>query len=124
MSAELMLLLGLLAIFIAIVLLLTTIGTITAERQAVNRSLAAVQAIQTAPKSMQAELDQPFKDRVTGPALRNLTRFGRRFTPADQADRIKHRLEVAGNPENWDVDRVIAFKVLGLFGGHVERIPE
>ncbi len=49
MSSELMLLLGLAAIFLAIVLLLTTIGTITSERQAVNRSLAAVRAMDTSP---------------------------------------------------------------------------
>jgi tight adherence protein C len=119
MPAELMLALGLLAIFVAIAVLLSTVGAITTERQAVNRSLAAVQAIQTAPKSMQAELDQPFKARVTDPALQNLTSFGRRFTPADQAERIKHKLDLAGNPPKWDVDRIIAFKVLGLFSGLV-----
>jgi tight adherence protein C len=118
-SSELMLLLGLLAIFIAIVILLTTIGVITSERQAVNRSLAAVQAIQTAPDQMRAELDRPFKERVTSPSIQKLTQIGRRFTPADQAERIKHKLDLAGNPPNWDVDRIIAFKVLGLFGGGV-----
>ena len=119
MPAELMLALGLLAVFVAIAVLLSTVGAITTERQAVNRSLAAVQAIHTSPKSMQAELDQPFKDRVTDPALKNLTSFGRRFTPADQAERIKHKLDLAGNPPKWDVDRIIAFKVLGLFSGLV-----
>ena len=119
MPANLMLLLGLLGIFLAIVILLTTIGTLTSERQAVNRSLAAVQAIQTAPSSMQSELDRPFKDRVTGPSLDRLTALGRRFTASDQADRIKRRIDLAGNPENWTVDRVIAFKVIGLFIGGV-----
>lgn len=119
MSTELMLLLGLGAIFLAITLLLATVGAITTERQAVNRSLAAVQAINTSPTSMQAELDRPFKERVTEPSLQGLSRFGRRFTPADQAQRIKHKLDLAGNPPRWDVDRVIAFKVLGLFGGLV-----
>jgi tight adherence protein C len=115
----LMLLLGLVAIFVAVVLLLTTVGTITSERQAVNRSLAAVEAIQTAPKSMQSELDRPFGERVLGPSMQRLASLGRRFTPSDQADRLRRKLDLAGNPPDWDVDRVIAFKVLGLFGGLV-----
>ena len=62
MPTELMLLLGLVGIFAAIVILLTTIGTITSERQAVTRSLAAVQAMETSPTSMQAELNRPFSN--------------------------------------------------------------
>jgi tight adherence protein C len=117
MPTELMLLLGLAGIFLAIVILLTTIGTITSERQAVTRSLAAVQAMESSPASMQSELNKPFSERVVSPGMQRLTRIGRRFTPQDQADRIRHKLELAGNPPQWDVDRVIAYKVLGLFGG-------
>ena len=47
MSSQMILFVGLAAIFLAIALLLTTIGTITSERQAVNRSLAAVRAMDT-----------------------------------------------------------------------------
>jgi tight adherence protein C len=117
MGASLVLLLGLAAIFVAIVLLLTTIGAITSERQAVNRSLAAVRAMDSAPDQMKAELDRPFGERVVTPSMGRLTDIGKRFTPRDQTDRIRHRLELAGNPPGWDVDRVIAFKVLGLFAG-------
>ena len=67
MPVELMLVLGLVGIFAAIAILLTTIGTITSERQAVTRSLAAVQAMQTSPASMQAELNKPFSERVLSP---------------------------------------------------------
>jgi len=117
MAPQLVLLIGLAAIFLAIVILLTTIGTMTSERQAVNRSLAAVRAMDSAPDSMKAELDQPFGDRVLTPTMGRLTNLGRRFTAGDQTDRIKRKLDLAGNPPNWDVDRVIAFKVLGLFAG-------
>lgn len=119
MDPSLVLLLGLAALFVATVLLLTTVGAITAERQAVTRSLAAVQAIRTAPSSMQAELDRPFGERVMAPTMHRLTALGRRFTPADQTARIRKRLDLAGNPAAWDVDRVLAFKVLGLMLGGV-----
>lgn len=117
--ATLVLLLGLAAIFVGITLALTIIGTLTRERQAVGRSLAAVEAIQTAPDSMRQDLDRPFGDRVVTPTLERMTTLGRRFTPDDQAARIKRRLDLAGNPTGWDVNRIVAFRVLGLFGGAI-----
>ncbi len=117
MAPQLVLAIGLIAVFLAIVILLTTIGTMTSERQAVNRSLAAVRAMDSAPDQMRAELDRPFGDRVLAPAMGGLTGLGHRFTAGDQTDRIKRKLDLAGNPPGWNVDRVIAFKVLGLFAG-------
>jgi tight adherence protein C len=96
---------------------LSIIGTITTERAAVGRSLAAVEAIQTAPDAMRRELDKPFNDRVVSPFFERLTSLGRRFTPDGQADRIRKRLDLAGNPAGWDVNRIIAFKMLGLLSG-------
>ncbi len=117
MDASLLLVLGLGGIFLAVALALATVGAITSERQQVSRSLAAVQAIRAAPQSMQDELNRPFLERVVTPMLGRFTRMGRRLTAGDQVARIRHRLELAGNPPQWDVDRVIAFKMLGLIAG-------
>ncbi|MGH8969501.1 MAG: type II secretion system F family protein [Actinomycetes bacterium] len=117
MDASLLLILGLSGIFLAIAVALTTVGVITSERHQVARSLAAVQAIQSAPTSMRKELEKPFGERILGPGMRKLSRLGRRFTPSDQPARIRHRLEVAGSPPQWDVDRVLALKMLGLMVG-------
>jgi tight adherence protein C len=119
MGQALLLALGLSAIFLAITLALATIGAITSERQQVGRSLAAVQALRAAPATMQRELNKPFAERVLVPALARLTLIGRRFTMGDQVNRIRYRLELAGNPPRWDVDRIIAFKMLGLIVGFV-----
>jgi tight adherence protein C len=119
MGEALLLAIGLSAIFLAITLALATIGAITSERQQVGRSLAAVQALHAAPASMQRELNRPFAERVLVPALARLTLIGRRFTMGDQVSRLRYRLELAGNPPRWDVDRVIAFKMLGLIVGFV-----
>ena len=79
----------------------------------VARSLAAVEALRSAPKSLrQQELEVPFRERVLGPTMRNITSLGRRLTPADQVGRIRRRLDLAGNPAGWDVDRVVSLKVL------------
>src|SRR5438105_4889068 len=112
-----MLVLGLAGFFVGVLLLLATVGAITSERQQVGRSLAAVQAIQGSPASMREELDQPFSNRVMVPAFGRLAGMGRRLSPGGQADRIKRRLDLAGNPPRWDVDRVYAFKTLGLIVG-------
>src|SRR3954453_19719904 len=117
MSGHLMLLLGLGGVFIGVLLLLATVGAITSERQQVGRSLAAVQAIQGAPASLREEMDQPFSNRVMVPAFGRLTGMGRRLSPGGQAERIKRRLDLAGNPPRWNVDRVYAFKTLGLITG-------
>jgi len=109
---------GLLAVFVGIVGVVSTMF-VGAERAGVARSLAAVEAIKVAPDSMRQELEKPFNERVTGPFLQRLTAWGRRFTPDDQAARLRRKLDLAGNPERWDTDRVLAFKMLGLLIGGV-----
>jgi len=118
-NESLLLLIGLSAIFLAVLVTLATVATMTNERQQVHRSLAAVQAIHAVPNPMQQELVKPFGERVLAPGMVRLTQLGRRFTPRDQVTRIRHRLELAGNPPAWDVDRIVAFKMLGLLFGSV-----
>jgi len=103
---------GLVAIFAGIIGIIMSFAT--SEPSGVTRSLAAIDALRTAPDSMRQELDKPFGERVTGPAFGWLVRLGRRFTPGDQAARLRRKLDLAGNPAGWDTDRVLAFKMLGL----------
>ena len=117
MTESMLLLVGLAAIFLAILVTFSTVGAMTSERQQVNRSLAAVQAIHAVPNPTQQELIKPFGERVLAPGMARLTQIGRRLTPRDQVGRIRHRLELAGNPPSWDVDRIVAFKMLGLLVG-------
>jgi tight adherence protein C len=118
-DSDVILLVGLAGIFLAIVIALTTVGVMTSERQQISRSLAAVEAIRAAPVQMQQELNAPFADRVIAPLMARFTRLGRRFTAEERLTKIRQRLEVAGNPPRWDVDRVLALKVLGLLVGAV-----
>ena len=63
-------------------------------------------------------MQEPFAERVLDPLLRQFVRLGNRFTPADRIQKIRRRLDLAGNPPGWDPDRVIGLKgftlVLGL----------
>lgn len=65
----------------------------------------------------QQELQVPFGQRVLGPLTERFVSFGRRLTPVDRLDRIRRRLDLAGNPPGWDVDRVLGLKALGLVLG-------
>lgn len=114
------LLLGIVCIFGGLLLALTAAGALTRETPGVNRSLAVLQALTAAPEAMRAqELDTPFKQRVVEPLLERALRIGRRFTPADGNDRLRTKIERAGNPPGWTIDRVVALKVVGLVVGVV-----
>jgi tight adherence protein C len=114
MSPTLLLLLGGCMLFAAVTLALSVVGVVTAERRSVARSLAAVEAIDKAPSALKTELERPFSERVIAPLGERLVGIGRRLTRADTADRLKHKLDVAGNPPGWDVNRIIGLKVLGM----------
>jgi tight adherence protein C len=118
MDASLQLVLGLAAIFIAVVLILVALGVVGTARSGVGRSLAAVEAINNAPQSMvREELDKSFGDRVLAPFFQRLTQGGAKLTPSGQRGGIRRRLDLAGSPEGWDVERILAFKMLGLISG-------
>ena len=117
MSPWLMLIVGVTAIFAAIFVSLAAIGVFTNEAHGVSRSLAVVEAFSAAPEAMQKELEPSFNDRVLTPVLNRFKGIGKRITPADHADRIKKKLDIAGNPSGWTVERVEALKFVGLVGG-------
>jgi tight adherence protein C len=101
-------------LFTALVLTFSIVGVLTSEKRAVARSVAAVQAINSAPSIISQELDRPFSERVIAPLGGRLVGIGRKITRADTAEKIAHRLDIAGNPAAWDVNRIIGLKVLGL----------
>lgn len=117
MSPTMLLALGVGLIFLALLVALTGIGGFANERGGVNRSIAAIAAFGAAPEQMRAELEPSFNDRVLTPMLARLVVLGQRLTPSDNADRLRRRLDIAGNPPGWTVDRVVGMKVLGAGTG-------
>jgi tight adherence protein C len=119
MAPHLALYAGLGAVFAGLVLGIGAVGVFSEQRRQVGRSLAAIRALSAAPASMRKEIDQPFSDRVVDPALQWLARLAGRFGPDGQAARLRQRLDLAGNPANWDPERVLAFKSIGLIAGAI-----
>ena len=116
MGATLVLTVGMVGIFTALFVSLAAIGVFTNETRGVSKSLAVVEAFTTAPKSMQDELQPSFNDRVLVPLLNRFVGLGKKLTPADHGERIRQKLDVAGNPAGWTVDRVTSLKFVGFAG--------
>jgi tight adherence protein C len=105
---------GFVLIFVALFLVFASIGGLTREQSGVNRSLAVLDAITAAPEELKGELEPGFSERVLIPLLGRTQSLGRRFTPEDASDRIREKLDMAGNPAGWTVERVMAGKVVGF----------
>ncbi len=122
MTQQLLLVGGVIAIFASIVGLVMALGATASDRQQVNRSLAALEALGPRRDEVRRELDRPFVERVLGPIVQRLSRLGGQLSPRDEASKLRHRIDLAGNPAGWDVERILAFKVIGLVCGVVVGI--
>lgn len=105
---------GIALVFFALFIGLASFGGLAKESTGVNRSLSVIQALTDAPDEMKAELDAPFTERVVLPLLTRVQGVGRRLTPADASDRLRTKLDKAGNPPGWTTERVSAAKVVGF----------
>lgn len=101
-------------IFVALFLVFGSFGALVKEPTGLNRSLAVIQALTQAPEEMKIELDPPFAERVLIPLLSRVQGIGRRLTPADAAERMRAKLDKAGNPAGWTAERVSAGKVVAF----------
>jgi tight adherence protein C len=112
--ASIFLICGIAGIFLAIMLSLTAVGVFDNEARGVSKSLAVMEAYSAAPPELKRELDPSFNDRVLTPLLDRMLIIGKRLTPSDHGERIRIKLDVAGNPAGWTVDRVTSLKFLGF----------
>lgn len=103
--------LGVTLVLLSVVLVGWALGP-TSSTGGVTRSLAVLQAMTDAPQELTRDLDKPFADRILEPLQARALRIGRRLAGKDATDRIRHKLDLAGNPPGVSVDRVISGKVL------------
>jgi tight adherence protein C len=103
---------GLILVLGAILLVAMAIGD-AGPAGGVTRSIAVLEAMNNAPAEMTEELDRPFGERILEPLQARALGLAKRLSGADAADRIRHKLDLAGNPRGWTVDRVLSGKVIG-----------
>ena len=118
-TATVLLIVGIVGIFAAIMLSLTAVGVFDNEARGVSKSLSMLESFSAAPPELRQELDPSFNDRVLTPLLDRSLSIGRKLTPADHGERIRQRLEIAGNPAGWTIDRVTSMKFIGFAGALV-----
>lgn len=110
------LVLGTLLVTVSVVLLALALRE-EPDQRGVARSLALIEATSTAPAALVAEADPPFRERTLDPLLDRSRALGRRLAGRDAPERIRRRLDLAGNPPGWTVDRVLTWTVLGALAG-------
>ncbi|QCX27140.1 type II secretion system F family protein [Nocardioides jishulii] len=115
------LLLGFLFIVSAVVLTFLAFPKAEAAQSGgVGRAIKALEAMgHSATPDLTSELNRPFSERVLEPFQERALAIGRRLSGADNAERLYRKLELAGNPVGWSVDRVVSMKVIGAVGGLV-----
>lgn len=81
---------------------------------ATQQALGRIETIRAGerPPAAEAAHDAPLGVRVLDPILRGVVGAARALTPQAQQKRISRRLELAGSPTDWNVDRVLALQVL------------
>ena len=61
-----------------------------------------LEAFGSRPRTLhEMELSMPFSERVLLPVLRGMATFISRFAPQRNINEMKHKLDLAGNPNNW-----------------------
>ena len=92
---------GVLLVFTALGLVASALRN-AAPSTGVARSIELIEAMTTAPSELTAELDKSFGERVLIPLQNRFAGLGRRLSGADSAERIRHKLDLAGNPPRLD----------------------
>jgi tight adherence protein C len=104
------------AMVVLALFLLSAAASSSANGQAVSgvdRSVALVQALTGAPTELTKEYDESFSDRIMAPFQQKASRVAKRLSGVDAPERIRIKLDIAGNPVGWTVERVQAGKVIG-----------
>jgi tight adherence protein C len=65
----------------------------------------------TRPRTLaEIEMDQPFTERIITPAIRGVAGLIGRFAPQRNEEEIRHKLDLAGNPNNWTVSDLLGVR--------------
>ncbi len=117
--SNLWLALALVGTFMTIVLIGVIVDMLGRER---NRPVALLQSqVGQVPQGTidlrQQQLEGSVLDRAVVPAAKRIAGGIVRLTPIDLYARVREHLVLAGNPEGWDAERIVALKVVGAIAG-------
>ena len=99
-------------LFVGLVTAVLTVAATSFGRTGAAEALSVV-AAQYAP-GMAGPQAEAFNDRVVAPMAKRVKGIGRAITGTKAVERLRRRLDYAGNPPYWSVERVFELKGLGL----------
>jgi tight adherence protein C len=102
-------------VFLALLLGVTALVIIRDERVATSRSSALVAGFSST-TALEAAPPEPFRTRVLRPMLSAAIRLARMLSGSEAGATLRRRLDLAGNPPRWTVERILASKGAGLIG--------
>ncbi len=108
---------GAVLVVVAIVVIVVALGS-RKPGDSLAARLAEYSMRETPATLEEIELSMPFSERVLQPMIRRASGFMVRFTPASTLESTRHKLDLAGNPNNWTASdffgvRVVACIALG-----------
>jgi len=81
-------------------------------KESLQTRLAEYSAREQAASLEEIELSLPFSDRIIAPMVRGLAEFAMRFTPERTLESTRHKLDLAGNPQNWSAAEFYGLRAL------------
>ncbi|HET8614530.1 MAG TPA: type II secretion system F family protein [Actinomycetales bacterium] len=120
MPTDLILVLGTGAVGTGLLVLVVTLALTSSQPTGVARSLAVIEQLRRDGQLARHEL--PAKERLLVPMLDRFQRLGAALSPSGAAATLQRRLDFAGNPGSWTVERLLGAKglllvVAAVFGG-------
>jgi len=100
------------ALFLGIAVVIATVTVTSFSRSGVSRGLQSIDKVYGARRSRGGETEAA--DRTYAPVSNRMTQIGRAATPSRALAHLRRRLNQAGNPPYWTVDRLFEIKGLGL----------
>jgi tight adherence protein C len=110
-----MLVVGIVAIVLAIVIIVYIIGSSVTGNEAPAAAVRLI--VSPSPSGVPVPRSGIDPSQPLPPLFKRFGGIASRFTPANYGRTLQHNLDVAGNPRNWAAERVMGFKGIGLVAG-------
>lgn len=91
---------GAVLVGVAIIVIVVALGS-RKPGESLSARLAEYSMRETPATLEEIELSMPFSERILAPMIRRTSGFMVRFTPARTLESTRHKLDLAGNPNNW-----------------------
>ena len=106
----------LLVVVVVAVILIVVALTSRKPSDSLQARLAEYSMRETPATLEEIELSMPFSERVIMPLVQRAAIFAVRFTPAKTLESTRHKLDLAGNPNNWTASQFFGIRVIAAIG--------